>query len=227
MSFLIKSLLLEKNYYYYYYYYYYCCYYHYCHHVLAVVIVVSFSVRESHNKWPKANRIISSSHFQHFPQYPCSSQQGSFLHYSNIHLSNPLVTLPWAPISLSRSYLYGYDFYHFEFLQSFDLSLQILVFSHSFPFFFPYSYISWYSNVDDRLSPFALNCQLQICLVNLPLRHCHTEHWYPTKLWLSLYYYHYYCHYYLLKGKVACKEEVDPNMATNCKISRLGCRLVN
>ena len=111
----------------------------------------------------------------------------SLLHISTISLQFPtrkffaLLQLQHPPIkpfghTSKGSYRYGYDFYHFEFLQSSDLFLQILVFSHFFPFFFPYSYISLHSNVDDRLSPFALNCQLQICLVNLPLRHCHTEH---------------------------------------------------
>ena len=34
------------------------------------------------------------------------------------------------------------------------------------------------------LSPFALSCQLKLCLVFFPLSRCHTEHWYPKTLLL-------------------------------------------
>ena len=59
----------------------------------------------------------------------------------SIHLSNPLVTLPRAPITTGIDW---YDFYHFEFSQSSDLSLQVLVFFHFFPSLFPYSYYYYY-----------------------------------------------------------------------------------
>ena len=51
-------------------------------------------------------------------------------------------------------------------------------FFHFLPFFFPYFYIIWYSNIDDyTLSFFHVNC-----LVFLPLSRCPTEYWYPTTL---------------------------------------------
>ena len=43
------------------------------------------------------------------------------------------------------SYHYRNDLYHFEFPQSSNLSLEVLVLFHFLPFFDPYSYVSWYS----------------------------------------------------------------------------------
>ena len=130
----------------------------------------------------KAHRIISSLHFQHFPQYRCSSQQGSFFLITptlncipnfSVHLLNPLVTLSRAPITTGMtSTILSFH--------NLPISLFKSWYFSTFPFLFPLllhqllQQCRW-------LSPFA---QLQLCLVFLPLSHCHTEHWYPTKLWL-------------------------------------------
>ena len=55
--------------------------------IIIIIIIIIISCRHffclpSHNKWPKANRTISL-HFQHFPQYPYSSQQCSLLHHKS------------------------------------------------------------------------------------------------------------------------------------------------
>ena len=102
--------------------------------------------------------MISSLHLQHFSKYRCSSRQCSLFYYSNIVLlsafSNP--SIRFFSETSKGSYHYRQDFHRFEFSQSSSLSLQVLVLFHFLPFFFPYSYISWYSSIEDYTYPFSV-----------------------------------------------------------------------
>ena len=95
----------------------------------------------------KMLKFEGSLHFQYFSQYSCSSQQGSLLHYSN---TTCYAQLSYLPIKFCRNTSKGP--YHYrdnsQFSQSSDLSLKSWYFS-TFSFFFLYSYISWYSNINN------------------------------------------------------------------------------
>ena len=93
--------------------------------------------------------MISFLHFQYFLCHPCSSKQCSRLLHSNIvcypYLSNPpikyFLTLSRAPITTGKTSI----IFSFHNLPSYSSSTG--TFPH-FPFFFSYSYISWYSSID-------------------------------------------------------------------------------
>ena len=110
--------------------------------------------------------MISLLHLRHFCQYPRSSQQCSLLHHSNIACyPQPFNTpIKFFCDTSEGSYHYRRDFYYFESPQSSNLSLQVLIIFHFLPFFLPYSYISWYSNIDDyTLLLFLFNSKNYAC----------------------------------------------------------------
>ena len=93
--------------------------------------------------------MISSLHLQHFSQYPSSSQQCSLLHHSNIVIRSfslhPQILL-WhfqGLLSLQEPHL---PFSVSTIFQSLSLSPGTFPL---LPFLFTYSYINWYSNIDD------------------------------------------------------------------------------
>ena len=124
----------------------------------------------------KASRIISSLYLQHFPQYPRSPQQYFLLHHSNIyiipsssiHLSNSFVTLPGARITTDSTSTIRVSTI-FQSLSSSPGTFLLLSFLFSLLL---HQLVQQYPS----LSPFAISCQIQLCLVFLPLSHCHTEH---------------------------------------------------
>ena len=111
-----------------------------------------------------ANRIISSLHFQYSSLYFCNSQQGTLLYYSNIAYSAQLSHLPmkFCRNTSKGPYHYKDNFYISQFPQSFDL--EIMVVFHFFFLFFLYSYISWYSNINNYTLLFFLVNNYQVRL---------------------------------------------------------------
>ena len=102
--------------------------------------------------------MISSLHLQHFSQYPSSSQQCSLLHHSNIVIRSfslhPQILL-WhfqGLLSLQEPHLLFSVSTIFQSLSLSPGTFPLL------PFLFTYSYINWYSNIDDYpLSLFLIN----------------------------------------------------------------------
>ena len=121
--------------------------------------------------------MISSSHFQLFPQYFGNSQQLTTLaihwHFTilhiitsfSIHLSNSFRILMRAPI-ITHTILSFHNFPVSLFKSSPSSAFPL------FPFLFPYSYISWYSNIDDyHLLVFLVNYNTSGLLASITFSH--------------------------------------------------------
>ena len=151
-------------------------------YVMAVVITVICSVRRvvaNDQRLTELSFLYVSNTFLDILAVPnnavfCITPTLFVIYSFSIHPSNFFVTLPRAPVTTGTTPTV--------------FSLQNLPFSLFTSWYFSIFSVSFALQLHQLvqqyrwLSPFTLSCQLNLCLVFLPLLRCYTEHWYPTTL---------------------------------------------